>query len=149
MRVMSIDLNGAFARIAEQRDKLNALDDELSAIITQVESALIALKPGVPTEAQYVNGDEQVRWLRFEKHNGAWRIAFLFDDNGKAISLNEAPRHIRAEAFQALPEGPTPLEILILEVAGSIESAIRQRQPFIERARALSKAVEALGYPRP
>lgn len=149
MRVMSIDLNSAFARIAEQRDKLNVLDSELSAIVEHVESALVALKTPVPSEMCFANSEGKSRWLRFNKHNNVWRFTLSLDEHMKGTALDEVPRHLRAEIFQPLPEGPTPLEAFILEIAASIESVIRARQPLVERARALSKAIEALGYPRP
>lgn len=148
---MMIDIGAAFATIREKRDKLNECDDELIRIIQHVEAALAELRIGVPTDIHYPGRDEgdEDQWLSYGKQGGSWRVLHSYKEDGAQSLLLSSSRETRAEVFKALPEGPTPIEVLILGIADSIAYYTKERGPLVERAKALSAAILALGFALP
>ena len=144
-----VDINAAFAAIRERRDELNTIDDQLSGVIRHVEVALRELQPGVSTDVDYEVTDEGTHWLSFQKHNGTWQIMWSNKDDGWHTPLVSASRQVRAEIFNLLPAGLTPLELLIHEMASSIAEYAAERSGQLERAKKLSAALVAAGIPRP
>ena len=152
--MMTIDLKSTFALIHRDRAKLNVSDDILLDVIRHVESVLIEMRPGVsadvyckPTDDAAV--EDEAFWLVFGKTSGQWRIMWARGDDDDPAPLADMSREIRAAVFKPTPEGPTPLELLILGVADSVTKNAKERGPLVERARALSTAIESLGFTKP
>lgn len=140
-------LDAVFARIRERRDQLDRIDDELSAVIQQVESALRSLRPGMPIEMDYETPDG-TRWLIFQKHNADWQIMWSNTEvEDKHTPLVSASRRERARVFEVGPDGMMPIEALIHEVPHAIDEIIEERSALIQRARALSSALIGAGIP--
>lgn len=134
-------LEETFASIRERRDKLNQLDDELSAVIQQVEETLRALQPGVRIEMDYETPNG-TRWLIFQRHSSNWQLAWSnTEEEGKFTPLLSASRATRAEVFAVGPDGMMPIEALIHEVPHALDEIIEERGELILRARALSDAL--------
>lgn len=153
MTVVTINLESTFALIREQRVKLNVSDDVLSDVIRHVESALVELRPGVPADVYckpHDNDlDSEAFWLVFGKTQGQWRVMWARDDEDDPKPLADMSREIRANVFKPTAEGATALELLMLGVADSVVKNVKDREPLVERAKALSAAIAQLGFTKP
>lgn len=139
-----IDIAAAFASIRAARDKLNTLDNKLSDVIVQVETALNDLKPGIRVEVPYTL-DEEEHWLIFGKMSNGWRILYARKEESKEQPLVSASRLARVNAFREVVDGQTPIELLILETTDALLEAAAERTSVVKRAEALSAAILALG----
>lgn len=144
-----LDIEAAFAAIRARRDELDVLDDQLSLVIRHVEIALIELRPGVSSDVDYEVPDKGTQWLSFQKHKGQWQIMWSNTDDGNQTPLLSAARQTRAEVFEPLSEGLTPIELLIHEMASTIASYATERSVQLTRANRLSAALVAAGFPAP
>lgn len=149
--MVTINLESTFALIREQREKLNVADDALLDVIRHVESALVELRPGVSADVECPPVDtlDEAYWLIFGKKSGQWRIMWARSDEDDAQALTEMSREIRANVFAPTPGGPSAIELLILGVANSVTQNAKLRTPLVERAKALSAAIAALGFTKP
>lgn len=150
--MLSINLESTFALIRRDRAKLNVSDDILLDVIRHVESALIELRPGVSADVYCKPGDgdeDDAYWLVFGKAQGQWRVMWARGEDDDPAPLSDMSREIRANVFRPTAEGATSIELLILGVANSVTKNAKERGPLVERARALSTAIESLGFIKP
>jgi hypothetical protein len=142
----------AFVRLAESAANLNAVSDDLGKPILALDRALRELNLGVTS---WINcGGWENQNAQFEDHllgyckvAGKWGVALSvmkgtrgFEEFAKEDGewlFNDAPRALRAEAVEKLPE----LIEALVEVADDTATKIRQQTGV---ARELAKAVTAL-----
>lgn len=139
------------ARVSEQRDNLNEIDNELIRAIQLVENALSEIRPGVPVEVQYParRGGDPLQWLSFQKHNGAWRMMHAFGDAEKQSLLLGTSRATRADVFDMRrTSNVAPIIALIEEMPRAISEIAKDREDALRQARALCDGLTSLGFGR-
>lgn len=126
---------------------MDAEDDLLRQTIHHVEHVLNELRPGVVTGLTYSVGLHRDRQLEFMPANRRWIIVWVGEEMD--VPLLNTSRDVRAEVFSPLPEGLSPIEMLIIKVAESLETAGSTRSPMLEVARRLAVTLTDAGYPPP
>lgn len=132
----------ALARLRQQRDALNGIDDELRDVIRMVEETFASLQPGVPVTISY---DRDASRLSYEKLDGHWTIVVgsATSPNATMTPLLRASRASRAAVFRPESGGLSPLERLVVAAVESIEKATQERSPMLEVARRLAKTIKS------
>lgn len=145
-------LTHTVARVREQRDRLNEIDDELIRAIHHVESALSDIRPGVPVDVRYAarrEGEDPQR-LSFQKHNGAWCIMHAYGDSEQQCPLLGATREVRGDVFDARrASGVAPIVALVEAMPDAIAAIAGDREAALRQARALCEGLASLGFARP
>lgn len=134
----------ALAHAQEAAKKLDALDDQLSALIPEYEEALKDMRLGVGIAVAIETGDDWSKTLTFDKYNGAWRL--LLEDgplhgdpeDWTQTPLSSASRDERANVFA------WHLDSLITSAARQIEQKIESRTSTLARAKERLAAIKAL-----
>lgn len=142
-------LEEALAAIPARRDKLNALDDQLSLVIRHIETTLHeGLKISTPCEITYETEDGRFV-LGYGKWNGKWQLMWGSPDGSvaKDTPLVSASRATRAEVFVTEPSGQSPMERLLVEAAESLSYFADERAPQLVTARRLLQMLADAGFP--
>src|SRR5258708_4428162 len=147
---MTSKIDASLRKLSSLSKNLNQVSDELTAQLTSIEDAINALKLGVFAwvvideysyeEAGLKQTVTRKVELGYGKHKGRW--ALLYDDYLKEMDdsnpgfLREAPRDIRFEAVEKIPE---LLEKLAEETSKTTDTAIATTSQAKEIADALNK----------
>lgn len=144
----------AYKQLATSAVELNAVSDELGKWISALDAALKKLNLGISTWITIdggenpENGDYWRRRLGYEKVAGKWGIA-ISDSFGNEHTeyesseewlFNDAPRRLRIEAVEKLPE---LLDALVREA----DKAAEQIKIKVAYAQDLAAAVDDLARP--
>jgi hypothetical protein len=141
----------SFRDLATSAALLNAASDELAQAIAPIDAALKKLNIGVAIWHQYVgdtdrDGDYWGRRIGYTKIGSKWGLAlssvegnYQFSDSGDTEEwlYNDAPRWMRIEAVDHVPE---LLEALVLQVDRTAADLKKKS----EQARELAKTISAL-----
>jgi hypothetical protein len=147
-----------FEKLADSSARLNSGSDELAKAIGPIDTALKKLNLGVSAWYDYrgsrdpdPDGNYSYRSIGYAKVNGKWGLALskdsgsVYDDNDNSEEwlFNDAPRSMRIEALDYIPD---LLEQLVNEsnrVAEDLQKKAKQAQEIAERISALSATTEA------
>jgi hypothetical protein len=143
-----ISLAAALAAIPDMRDKLNAIDDQLSAVIRHVECVLReSLKVVTPCQAPY--DAEHGRFvLGYGKRHGKWLLTWGSEvDDTKDVPLASAARVVRAEVFSMDASGMSPMERLLIQAAESLSCYVVARETRLVTAKQLLGTLANAGFP--
>ena len=121
-------LAAALADLRAAADELDQLDDQLTAMIPEVETALRDLRLGVRISVAMPTSDECERYLAFDRHGQGWRL--LIEDGPPdgdpeawtTTALASAPRDIRARVFEH------HLDNLLMSAAKQIKDKVEARR---------------------
>lgn len=144
----TVRVTEALALIPENKAKLDAVDDLLRATIRHVEDVLNELRPGVPAAVDY-SGNGPLRILLFQSARDRWIIARADADVDVDVPLLSASREVRAEVFRPDLEGLSPIERLIIKIAGALQAEGSARSPLLDVAKRLTAALTEAGFPPP
>lgn len=142
------ELEAALADLRASADELDKLDDQLTALIPDVEEALRGLRLGVRIVVAMERGDGWEKFLAFDKHGQTWRLVIEEGpDGGEAddwtvTAIASAPRDDRASVFEV------HLDKLLLSAADQIKTKIERRRRAIEGTNAIVETVKKAGAPR-
>lgn len=141
----------AYQQLTASASNLNTASDELGKSINLFDSALKKLNVGVATWVEVnswedSNGDYTAHYLGYAKVGGRWGIALSI---GKGNSrwpeeaqseewlFNEAPRTLRAEAVDKLPE-------LVEKLVTTADDTTKKIKEKTDRARELAATITTL-----
>lgn len=141
----------AYKRLAESATYLNTASDELGKSILALEAALRGLNLGVTTWVQFAgsensDGDFTDHCVGYAKVGGKWGIALSVakgnrswpeDSRDDEWLFNDAPRALRADAVDALPE-------LVESLVTTAETTAKKIKEKTGRARELAATINAL-----
>lgn len=137
-------LADALAHAQEAAKKLDALDDQLSALIPEYEEALKDMRLGVGISVEVETGDRWSKMLSFDKYNGSWRLLLEEGpDDGDPEHWTQTPlasasRDERANVFA------WHLDTLITSAARQIEKKIESRTSTLAHAKERLTAIKTL-----
>jgi hypothetical protein len=144
-----------FRELADSSARLNSSSDELSKAIRPIDTALKKLNLGISawyayrgSEAPDPDGNYSYRRIGYAKVGGKWGLALstnsgnAYDehDNYEAWLFNDAPRSLRIEALDYIPD---LLEQLVKEsnkVAEDLQKKAKHAYDLAEKISALSTA---------
>jgi len=147
-----------FKDLANSSARLNSGSDELAKAIGPIDAALKKLNLGVPAWHEYrgskdpdPDGDYSYHSIGYAKVQGKWGLALSKDsgniysetDNYEEWLFNDAPRSMRIEALDHIPD---LLEQLVKEsnqAAEALQKKAKQAHELAEKILALSAATEA------
>jgi hypothetical protein len=120
-------LAAALADLRAAADELDQLDDQLTALIPEVEAALRDLRLGVRISVDIPTAGDHERCLAFDRHGQGWRLVI---DEGPpdepdlwtTTALASAPRDERALVFEHY------LEELVVSAAKQIKDKAEDRR---------------------
>jgi hypothetical protein len=142
------ELEAALANLRASADELNKLDDELTAMIPEIEDALRGLRLGVRISVQIEEGEQWSKYLAFDKHGQTWRLLIEGGpDDGEpeqwtTTALANVPRDERADVFEG------HLDKLLLSAAGQIKTKAERRRRALEGTRTVIATVKKAAAPR-
>jgi hypothetical protein len=141
-----------FKELADSAARLNAGSDELAKAIRPIDAALKKLNLGVSAWYVYSGSEEpdsdsnySYRRIGYAKVGGKWGLALSLDsgnaysdiDNYEAWLFNDAPRSMRLEAIDCIPD---LLEQLVKE-SNKVAEDLQKKAGF---ARELAETISAL-----
>lgn len=126
--VPPVGLRAALSALAKTQADLNAIDDEISDAISEIEKRLRD-SVSVRIELKTDTGG-----LAFGKINNQWRMLW-WRDGSEEIALSSAPRDIRADSIASI-------KALIQSGEAQLVSAINNRRAAIDCARCLLEALK-------
>jgi hypothetical protein len=131
-------IQNAVKQLPSVAAKINAASDDLAKPITKLEASLKKYSLGIPTWVTIKSGGEVPdHWedeLGYTKIDGKWRIAirsiegnlqYPEADSYSAWAFNDAPRHLRVEAIEKIPD---LLEALISNTTNMTNEIITKSQ---------------------
>ena len=132
-------VSAAFEKLAASAAELNAASDEIAGPVSAIEAALKKLNLGMsawtPFRSILLESDDNYEYhetccVGYAKISQKWGIAICHTNNvdGEAVDekewqFNDAPRELRLEALEKLPE----LLEKLAETADTTATEIRQR----------------------
>jgi hypothetical protein len=140
----------AISRLFSSANSLNAVSDQISSQISEIESALIANRVGVPAwveVARWVEGSgeyslDYVASLGYDKHNGKWALLYgVWCDTSETHDvsfLRDTSREIRIGSLQKLP-------LLFDKLAEETQKLTEQATKNLADAKAITSALKANG----
>lgn len=145
-----------FKDLADSSLRLNSSSDELSKAIRPIDAALKKLNLGVSAWYAYrgsdpdQEGNYSFRRIGYAKVGGKWGLALSTDsgnaydesDNYEQWLFNDAPRSMRIEALEYIPD---LLEQLVKEsnkVAEDLQKKAKHAHELAEKISALSATTE-------
>ena len=142
-------ISASYKQLTQAASELNAVSDELGKFVTALDTALRKLNLGLATwlrleSREDGSGNYTKRDLGYAKVGGKWGIALrtmsgnhndLDDSNVEEWLFNDAPRALRIESVEKLPD---LFESLVKEA----DAATRQIKSKTQRAQALVSALE-------
>jgi hypothetical protein len=146
-----------FKELADSSARLNSSSDELSKAIRPIDASLKKLNLGIPAWYVYrgsdtpdTDGNYSYRCIGYDKVSGKWGLALSTnsgnaydeDDNYEAWLFNDAPRSLRIEALDYIPD---LLEQLVKEsnkVAEDLQRKAKHAHDLAEKISALSTATD-------
>lgn len=142
-------LADALAHAQGAAKELDALDDELSALIPEYEEALKGLRLGVGLSVEIETGDRWSKMLSFDKYNGAWHLLLEEGpddgdpDHWSQMPLASASRDERANVFA------WHLDTLINSAARQIKKKIESRKSTLALSKERLTAIKSLTGTKP
>jgi hypothetical protein len=141
-------ISSSYKQLTQAATELNAVSDELGKFVTALDSALRRLNLGIATwlrleSREDGSGNYTKRDLGYAKIGNKWGIALrtmsgnhndVEDSNVEEWLFNDAPRALRIESVEKLPD---LFESLVKEA----DAATRQIRTKTERAQALASAL--------
>ncbi|MBL4634925.1 MAG: hypothetical protein JKY56_13720 [Kofleriaceae bacterium] len=133
----------ALQEAVSTKEKLNSLDDSVSATIKSIEKALMNLKLGFRISAkQAINESDAVEYLEFQKWGNEWRLTYatsheVFDDYS-VKALSDCNRDTRARTLTEL------LPQLVLNVSKSLQDRIAEREQAITTGQEIRELISNL-----
>jgi hypothetical protein len=143
------DVSESFGRLAASAKTLNTVSDELAKPVGRIDAILKMLNLGIEAWVQTVGGWETVdeveeHFVGYAKVEGDWGLAVRIKrgrpgDDYRVSSdewrFNSAPRSLRVEAIDALPE-------LLDRLSKKSDSMIKKLKEKTERAERLASLLE-------
>ncbi len=133
----------ALQEAVSTKEKLNSLDDSVSATIKSIEKALTNLKLGFRISAkQSINESDSMEYLEFQKWGNEWRLthsavhAIFSEFSEKALS--DCNRDTRARMLREL------LPQLVLNVSKSLQDRIAEREQAITTGEEIKELISNL-----
>src|SRR3954463_3165794 len=142
-------LADALARAQAAATELDAIDDQLSALIPEYEHALKGLRLGVAISVVIETGEGGSKILSFDKYAGAWHLLIEDGpddgdpDNWTQTPLASASRDERANVFA------WHFDTLITSAAQQIEKKIESRKSTLTDAKQRLTAIKSLAGLKP
>lgn len=142
------ELEAALADLRASADELDKLDDELTALIPEVEEALRGLRLGVRISVPIEVGDRWGKYLAFDRHGQTWRLVVEDGpddgdpDDWTVNALANAPRDDRAAVFEY------HLNKLLLSAADQIKAKAKARRAALEGTKVVVESVKKAAAPR-
>lgn len=142
------ELEAALADLRASADELDKLDDELTAMIPEIEEALRGLRLGVRISVQIETAEQWAKYLAFDRHGQTWRLLIEDGpDDGEpehwtTTALSNAPRDDRAAVFEF------HLDKLLLSAAEQIKSKAERRRRALEGTRTVIATVKKAAAPK-
>lgn len=144
------ELAAALADLRASADELDKLDDELTAMIPEVEEALRGLRLGVRISVAMERGDTWMKLLAFDRYGKEWRLLIqegpdltIGDpDEWTDTALASAPRDDRAAVFERY------LDELLLSASTQIREKVAARRKAIEETRGVVDTLKQAAKPR-
>ena len=139
-------INASFQQLKAAATQLNVVSDVLGKSIAAIDLALRTLNLGIEHWVQMAGDDSDTdgnywsRDLGYAKVDGKWGIALreaygnrAYDSNHNEEWLfNDAPRRLRIEAVDSLPDLLDGLTAAATETAGNIRDKIAHAQGVVE-----------------
>lgn len=142
------ELAAALADLRAHADELDKLDDELTAMIPDVEDALRGLRLGVRITVQMESGDRWEKVLAFDRYGKDWRLLIEEGpDTGdpedwQVTALASAPRDDRASVFE------WHLDSLLMSASKQIKEKVAARRKTLEETKSIVETVKNAAKPR-
>jgi hypothetical protein len=149
---LNLRISSSYKQLTQAATELNAVSDELGKFVTALDSALRRLNLGIATwlrleSREDGSGNYTKRDLGYAKIGNKWGIALramsgnhndVEDSNVEEWLFNDAPRALRIESVEKLPD---LFESLVKEA----DVATKQIRTKMERAQALASALTNQG----
>jgi hypothetical protein len=141
-------ISSSYKQLTQAATELNAVSDELGKFVTALDAALRRLNLGIATwlrleSREDGSGNYTKRDLGYAKIGNKWGIALrtmqgnhndVEDSNVEEWLFNDAPRALRIESVEKLPD-------LFENLVKEADAATRQIRTKTERAQALASAL--------
>lgn len=142
--------DAAISRLFSSADSLNAVSDQLSNQIAEIEAALAANRVGVPawvevdrwTEDAGPHRLDYVASLGYDKHNGKWALLYgvwcEVTETHDVSFLRDTSRQVRIGSLQKLP-------LLFDKLAEETQKLTEKATKNLAEAKAITSALKANG----
>jgi methyl-accepting chemotaxis protein len=143
-------VSASFQKLSQSAEQLNAASDELGKAIAPIDAALKALNLGVPAwhkmaGSQSRDGLYWARYVGYSKIGRRWGIALSTvegheaadDENNEEWLFNDAPRWLRVEGIEHLPD-------LLEELARKAETTTAELAKSTAHAKELAATIATL-----
>jgi hypothetical protein len=141
-------ISSSYKQLTQAATELNAVSDELGKFVTALDAALRRLNLGIATwlrleSREDASGNYTKRDLGYAKVGNKWGIALrtmsgnhndIEDSNVEEWLFNDAPRALRIESVEKLPD-------LFENLVKEADAATKQIRTKTERAQALASAL--------
>jgi chaperonin cofactor prefoldin len=141
-------ISSSYKQLTQAATELNAVSDELGKFVTALDAALRRLNLGIATwlrleSREDSSGNYTKRDLGYAKVGNKWGIALrtmtgnhndVEDSNVEEWLFNDAPRALRIESVEKLPD-------LFENLVKEADAATKQIRTKTERAQALASAL--------
>jgi len=141
-------ISSSYKQLTQAATELNAVSDELGKFVTALDAALRRLNLGIATwlrleSREDGSGNYTKRDLGYAKVGNKWGIALrtmsgnhndVEDSNVEEWLFNDAPRALRIESVEKLPD-------LFENLVKEADAATKQIRTKTERAQALASAL--------